>query len=124
MYKSGITKMFRSIKILSAAGVVGPLAASAMIFAWINEKNNSEQSWHDTIIVAENSKESACIFMYLNAAGIFFGDHFLDSGRYKYITRLVHKIFTFVRFGSREIHDGTILDTVVFQLLVDNNYVI
>lgn len=32
MYKSGITIILRSINILSAAGVVGPLAASAMIY--------------------------------------------------------------------------------------------
>ena len=31
MYKSGITKIFFSNRIESAAGVVGPLAASAMI---------------------------------------------------------------------------------------------
>jgi len=31
IYKSGTIKMLRSIKILSAAGVVGPLAASPII---------------------------------------------------------------------------------------------
>jgi len=36
MYKSGITSIFLSTRILSAAGVVGPLAASAIIFAFKN----------------------------------------------------------------------------------------
>jgi hypothetical protein len=36
MYRSGMTRILRSIRILSAAGVVGPLAASAIIW---NHKN-------------------------------------------------------------------------------------
>lgn len=42
MYRSGITKILRSNKILSAAGVVGPLAASAIIYEekGIREQNN------------------------------------------------------------------------------------
>jgi hypothetical protein len=31
IYRSGMTRILRSIRILSAAGVVGPLAASAII---------------------------------------------------------------------------------------------
>lgn len=38
MYKSGMTSIFLSIKILSAAGVVGPLAASAMILAYVERR--------------------------------------------------------------------------------------
>jgi hypothetical protein len=42
MYRSGMTRILRSIRILSAAGVVGPLAASAIIC----EQNNFMNTGH------------------------------------------------------------------------------
>lgn len=53
----------------------------------------------------------------LHKTGIGFSDNFLDCCGYKYITRFIHKIFTFVRFSTREAHDSTILYTIIFQLL-------
>lgn len=69
MYKSGITKILRSIRILSAAGVVGPLAASAMIY--------SKPIHYRTI--CEDNAELLNIYLGLDSVSVLFVDNLLDS---------------------------------------------
>lgn len=52
--------------------------------------------------------------LYLNTSGVFFGNYFLYGSGYKYVARLIHKIFAFVWLGSRKANDSTIFYAIFF----------
>jgi len=55
MYMSGMTSTFFSLRIESPAGVMGPLAASAMIFAYKTVTNFHQMNY---ILENESKKRS------------------------------------------------------------------
>lgn len=78
---SGMIRQFpRSRRILSAAGVVGPLAASAIILRTQHNIQNLRRR--------KNEKW----YLGLNSASIFLVDCLLTSGRHEDITSLIDKI--------------------------------
>lgn len=54
----------------------------------------------------------------LNFMSVLNCDGFFNSCRYKYITRLVHETLAFVRLGTREPDNASVVQTVLFQLLL------
>lgn len=77
MYKSGMTRMFLSIKIWSAAGVVGPLAASAIIYA--------------SKVAIDNDLPLDCTTYFgTNFMGVIFIDDFFHGGRHEYVALFEH----------------------------------
>lgn len=120
MYKSGITRIFLSIKIWSAAGVVGPLAASATIFACVQSATHITRvqpagryillliDWFSWLSISDS---------HLDTSSVLFGNYFLYGSGYKYITWFVHKILALVWFGPREANDGAVFYAILLQFL-------
>lgn len=107
---TGITRMFLSMKILSASGVVGPLAPSAII--WQNKQkhrlprhNGKKQESLDLL-----NESTVCMRVYLgfDLVCIPLGQLFLSSCRDQDVTVGLKKV-SFVWGRVRKTNDGSIL---------------
>lgn len=88
--------------------MVGPLAASAMIYKY-GESNAGDHS--------PASLQKIATYLGVDLAGVFTSDNLLDGSRNEDIAWLVHQIFTFVRQSTRESNNRSMFVLVVFQSL-------
>jgi len=94
--------MLRSIRILSAAGVVGPLAASAMIYKTV------------LVLLFLTLFPEVIEYLGLDLVGILLVDDLFNSSRDEDVAVLEQQVFTSVGLSTREADNRAMLNLVVF----------